>query len=201
MLHVFSPPVSSETPLNYLRTWCEQTLTQKLQFVSNPNDCRITEPVNVRLFWDSGVITGGSACTYTHTHAHAGCVWECIRVSEGYCFIRACFIQLLSDSTREKNTYRHTPTHHLQVLGRLLFIFKNVEAEKTLPFAPFSTINKLFLFETVCQEADGDSWSRCLRLPMNCLAGLCWATSNLKLTPPHFSHHVSDRSLNYFCKG
>lgn len=51
--------------------------------------------------------------TYTHTRVHDGFVGEYVSVSEGYCFIRGCFIQLLSDSTLQKNTYRHTPTHHL----------------------------------------------------------------------------------------
>lgn len=119
MLHVFFPTVLSKQTINYFGNQCEQTLAQKLQCVSNPNDCRITEPVSVRLFRGLGVITWGSACTRTHTHihmqkntrvhTHAGFVWECIRVSGGYWFIRASFIQLLSNSTcGEKHIQAHT---------------------------------------------------------------------------------------------
>lgn len=52
---------------------------------------------------------GARTHIYTRARTHAGVAWECIRVSEGYCFIRANFIQLLSDSTPgEKHIQAHT---------------------------------------------------------------------------------------------
>lgn len=62
----------------------------------------------------SGLITEGctfeSLCgtlrSFTKTHTCIrSCVWEAGRVSEEYCFIRANFIQLLSDNTPCRETH------------------------------------------------------------------------------------------------
>jgi len=67
------------------------------------------EPVSVQrpvtTTWGMCFLT----CTLGLTHAHAWFVWACICVSQGYGFIRANFIQLLSDSTPvEKHILAHT---------------------------------------------------------------------------------------------
>ncbi len=100
-----------------------------------------------------------STHTHTHTrvHTHAGSVWECIRVSEGYCFIRANFIQLLSDSTpREQHIQAHTYASP-PGLGEIIVYLYKCSGKKKNP-----TLFALFLNQQailIWSRLPGGRWS------------------------------------------
>lgn len=150
----------------------------------NPVDCRITEPVSVQLFSGLGVITGGSAfdlysgtdtrgrCValihrqqlkrkhtqkheYTHAYTHMHTLRGSVYVSQrDNCFIRANFIQLLSENTpREKHIQAHTYASP-PGLGEIIVYLHKCSAKKNSSLCKNLTIIKLFSFrgDNACQR-------------------------------------------------
>lgn len=116
----------------------------------------------------------------THVCTHMqGFVWECIHVSEGYCFIRANFIQLLSDITPwEKHIQTHTYASPPGLREIIVYLHKcSGEREKTSPFCAVSQ-SASYSHSELFARGQMESQSNC-----GCLASisLCWANSSVKI--------------------